>query len=153
MVDAVASLGCMRFEMDAWGIDVAMSGSQKGLMAPPGWASSPHDRAARCTRPRIADALLDWTEREGEEHYGNMPARTGASVVRAAPGDRMLLDEQAPNVFLRHRGWRSGRRAVALGEGQVPAVNIANGRASDTVTTVVMSNGTIRWPCNAIARR
>ncbi|GAC1494354.1 MAG: hypothetical protein NVS2B1_00780 [Bradyrhizobium sp.] len=36
MVDAVASLGCMPFEMDAWGIDVAMSGSQKGLMLPPG---------------------------------------------------------------------------------------------------------------------
>src|SRR5215468_11007975 len=36
MVDAVASLGCVPFEMDAWGIDVAMSGSQKGLMSPPG---------------------------------------------------------------------------------------------------------------------
>src|SRR6195256_5739374 len=36
MVDAVASLGCMPFEMDGWGIDVAMSGSQKGLMTPPG---------------------------------------------------------------------------------------------------------------------
>src|SRR5882724_7325570 len=36
LVDAVASLGCMPFEMDAWGIDVAMSGSQKGLMTPPG---------------------------------------------------------------------------------------------------------------------
>src|SRR5690349_11055973 len=36
MVDAVASLGCMPFDMDDWGVDVAMSGSQKGLMAPPG---------------------------------------------------------------------------------------------------------------------
>ena len=36
MVDAVASLGCMPFEMDAWGVDVAMSGSQKGMMTPPG---------------------------------------------------------------------------------------------------------------------
>lgn len=36
MVDTVASLGCMPFEMDAWGVDVAMSGSQKGLMTPPG---------------------------------------------------------------------------------------------------------------------
>jgi len=36
MVDAVASLGCMPFEMDAGASDVAMSGSQKGLMAPPG---------------------------------------------------------------------------------------------------------------------
>ncbi len=36
MVDTVASLGCMPFEMDKWGVDVAMSGSQKGLMTPPG---------------------------------------------------------------------------------------------------------------------
>jgi len=36
MVDTVASLGCMPFEMDAWGVDVAMAGSQKGLMTPPG---------------------------------------------------------------------------------------------------------------------
>ena len=36
MVDTVASLGCVPFEMDAWGVDVAMAGSQKGLMTPPG---------------------------------------------------------------------------------------------------------------------
>src|SRR5262249_19084068 len=38
MVDCVASLGCMPFDMDAWGVDVAMCGSQKGLMTPPGLA-------------------------------------------------------------------------------------------------------------------
>ncbi len=38
MVDAVASLGCMPFNMDDWRIDVAMSASQKGLMTPPGLA-------------------------------------------------------------------------------------------------------------------
>src|SRR5918994_1627043 len=38
LVDAVASLGCMPFEMDKWGVDVAMAGSQKGLMTPPGIA-------------------------------------------------------------------------------------------------------------------
>src|SRR5262249_58525953 len=38
MVDCVASLGCMPFAMDAWGVDVAMAGSQKGLMTPPGLA-------------------------------------------------------------------------------------------------------------------
>ncbi len=37
MVDCIASLGCDRFEMDAWGVDVALAASQKGLMCPPGW--------------------------------------------------------------------------------------------------------------------
>ena len=49
MVDAVASLGCVSFQMDAWHVDVAMSGSQKGLMTPPGLgfvAASDHARDA-----------------------------------------------------------------------------------------------------------
>src|SRR5687767_3635411 len=49
MVDVVASLGCMPFEMDDWGVDVAMSGSQKGLMTPPGLgfvAAGPRARKA-----------------------------------------------------------------------------------------------------------
>ena len=36
MVDCMASLGCDRFEMDAWGVDLMVAGSQKGLMTPPG---------------------------------------------------------------------------------------------------------------------
>ena len=52
MVDAVASLGCMPFEMDAWGVDVAMAGSQKGLMTPPGlgFVAAGAARPARRTR-------------------------------------------------------------------------------------------------------
>ena len=38
MADCIASMGCDRFEMDAWGVDVAVTGSQKGLMVPPGTA-------------------------------------------------------------------------------------------------------------------
>lgn len=36
MIDCIASLGCDEFEMDAWGVDVMVTGSQKGLMTPPG---------------------------------------------------------------------------------------------------------------------
>jgi len=43
MVDCIASLGCERFEMDEWGVDITIAGCQKGLMVPPGvsfvWAS------------------------------------------------------------------------------------------------------------------
>src|SRR6201746_1917885 len=63
--DAVGSLGCIPFEMDAWGIDVAMSGSQKGLMAPPGLGFvAANDRAREVHKsagPRTAH--WDWTER------------------------------------------------------------------------------------------
>src|SRR5499426_686448 len=71
MVDGVASLGCMPFEMDAWGIDVAMSGSQKGMMTPPGLAfvaAGPKARKVHETA-NLRTLYWDWTFREGAVHY------------------------------------------------------------------------------------
>ena len=64
-VDAIASLGCDRFEMDAWGVDVLIAASQKGLMVPPGlcfvWIS---DKAmAACARSDLRTPYWDWTPR------------------------------------------------------------------------------------------
>ena len=71
MVDAVASLGCMPFEMDAWGIDIAMSGSQKGLMSPPGLGFvAANERAlAEHRNAGLRTPYWDWTERDRPEHY------------------------------------------------------------------------------------
>src|SRR5216684_4353462 len=147
MVDAVASLGCMPFEMDAWGIDVAMSGSQKGLMAPPGLGFvAANDRARHVHMTAgLRTPYWDWTEREGEEHYrkyaGTAPVHLLFALRQAID---MLLDEQLPNVFQRHRLLAEAvRRAVAVwAEGQVLGFNIAEpGERSDTVTTVVMGGG------------
>ena len=71
MVDAVASLGCMPFDMDDWGVDVAMSGSQKGLMAPPGLGFVAANERAREAHKKagLRTPYWDWTEREGEQHY------------------------------------------------------------------------------------
>src|SRR4029077_2335068 len=71
MVDAVASLGCVPFEMDAWGVDVAMSGSQKGLMTPPGLGFvAANDRAREVhTRAKLRTPYWDWTARDGNAHY------------------------------------------------------------------------------------
>src|SRR3546814_4587854 len=71
MVDAIASLGTMPFAMDAWGIDVAVTGSQKGLMTPPGIgfvAASP--RALQAHRGAgLRTAYWDWTKRDGPLNY------------------------------------------------------------------------------------
>src|SRR3984893_2069408 len=71
MVDAVASLACMPFEMDEWGIDVAMSGSQKGLMTPPGLGFvAANDRAREVHKTaNLRTPYWDWSERDGPEHY------------------------------------------------------------------------------------
>jgi alanine-glyoxylate transaminase/serine-glyoxylate transaminase/serine-pyruvate transaminase len=147
IVDAVASLGCMPFEMDAWGIDVAMSGSQKGLMAPPGLgfvAANDRARAVHKTA-NLRTPYWDWTERDGPEHYrkyaGTAPVHLLYALRQALD---MLFDEQLENVFTRHRLLAEAvRRAVGIwAEGQVLGFNIAEpAERSDTVTTVVMDRG------------
>ena len=147
MVDTVASLGCMPFEMDGWGIDVAMSGSQKGLMTPPGLGFVAANNRAQAVHKtaNMRTPYWDWTEREGEEHYrkyaGTAPVHLLLALRQAID---MLFAEKLENAFLRHRLLAEAvRRAVAVwAEGQVLGFNIAEAsERSDTVTTVVMANG------------
>src|SRR6185312_9182727 len=106
MVDAVASLGCMPFEMDAWRVDVAMSGSQKGLMAPPGLGFvAANDRAREVHKKAgLRTPYWDWTDREGEQHYrkyaGTAPVHLLFAVRQAI---NMLFEEGLENTFERHR--------------------------------------------------
>jgi alanine-glyoxylate transaminase / serine-glyoxylate transaminase / serine-pyruvate transaminase len=147
MVDAVASLACMPFEMDKWGIDVAMSGSQKGLMTPPGLGFvAANDRARQVhKKANLRTPYWDWTEREGSEHYrkyaGTAPVHLLFALRQAVD---MIFAEGLENVFRRHRLLAGAvRRAVAVwAEGQVLGFNIAEpSERSDTVTTVTMGNG------------
>jgi alanine-glyoxylate transaminase/serine-glyoxylate transaminase/serine-pyruvate transaminase len=64
-VDAIASLGCDRIEMDAWGLDVLLAGSQKGLMLPPGMAFVFFGERADRARERAGCVTrhLDWRPR------------------------------------------------------------------------------------------
>lgn len=144
MVDTVASLGCMPFEMDKWGVDVAMSGSQKGLMTPPGLGFvAANDRAlAVHKKAGLRTPYWDWTEREGTEHYrkyaGTAPVHLLFALRKAID---MLHEEGLENAHLRHRLLGEAvRRAVAVwSEGQVLGFNIAEAsERSNTVTTVTM---------------
>jgi len=145
MVDAVASLGCMPFEMDEWGIDVAMSGSQKGLMTPPGlgFVAAGDKAQAAHKHANMRTPYWDWTEREGTEHYrryaGTAPVHLLFAMRKAVD---MLFAEGLSNVFQRHRLLAEAvRRAVGVwAEGQVLSFNISEaGERSDTVTTVLVS--------------
>jgi alanine-glyoxylate transaminase/serine-glyoxylate transaminase/serine-pyruvate transaminase len=145
MVDTVASLGCMPFEMDKWGIDVAMSGSQKGLMTPPGLGFvAANDRAREVhKKANLRTPYWDWTEREGSEHYrkyaGTAPVHLLFALRKAID---MLHAEGLENAHLRHRLLAEAvRRAVAAwSEGQVLGFNIAEANErSNTVTTVTMN--------------
>jgi alanine-glyoxylate transaminase/serine-glyoxylate transaminase/serine-pyruvate transaminase len=144
MVDAVASLGCVPFEMDAWGVDVAISGSQKGLMSPPGLsfvAASDRARAVHRTAG-LRTPYWDWTARDTDTHYrkyaGTPPEHLIYALRKALD---LLFEEGLDNAFLRHRLLAEAvRRAVGAWQtGNVIAFNVpAPAERSDTVTTILM---------------
>lgn len=147
MVDAVASLGCVPFEMDAWGVDVAMSGSQKGLMSPPGLGFvAANDRAREAhKRAELRTPYWDWTARDGKVHYqryAGTPPEHLLFALRAALD--MIFAEGLNEIFRRHRLLAEAvRRAVAVwAEGKAFGLNITNpSERSDTVTTILMADG------------
>jgi alanine-glyoxylate transaminase / serine-glyoxylate transaminase / serine-pyruvate transaminase len=158
MVDAVASLGCMPFEMDKWGVDVAMSGSQKGMMAPPGLGFVvANDRAREIHKTAgLRTPYWDWTEREGDAHYqkyaGTPPEHLLFGLRQAID---LLFEEGMDNVFRRHRLLAEAvRRAVGTwAEGQAVGFNIIEpNERCDTVTAVVFKDGydpeALRAYCN-----
>jgi alanine-glyoxylate transaminase / serine-glyoxylate transaminase / serine-pyruvate transaminase len=145
MVDTVASLGCMPFEMDAWRVDVAMSGSQKGLMTPPGLSFVAANDRARAVHKNagLRTPYWDWTDREGDLHYqkyaGTPPEHLLFGLRKALD---MLFEEGLDNAFRRHYLLaESVRRAVEVwAEGQAIGFNITEpGERSDTVTCVLMN--------------
>ena len=152
LVDAVASLGCMPFEMDAWGVDLAMAGSQKGLMTPPGLgftAAGPRAREAHKTA-NLVTPYWDWTFREGEAHYHKYcgtPPEHLLFALRAALD--MIFAEGLEAVFHRHRLLAEAtRRAVGTwAEGQAIAFNASEvEERSNTVTAIVTRNGESAQP-------
>src|SRR6516225_11103405 len=147
MVDAVASLGCVPFEMDAWGVDVAMSGSQKGLMTPPGLGFvATNDRAREAhKRAQLRTPYWDWTARDGNVHYqkyAGTPPEHLLFALRAALD--MLFAEGLNKVFRRHSLLAEAvRRAIAVwAEGKAIDFNISKpAERSDTVTTILTADG------------
>ena len=144
MVDCVAALGCMPFDMDGWKVDVAMSGSQKGLMTPPGLAFvAANERAlAAHQKSDLRTRYWDWTFRMGEVHYhkyGGTPPQHLLFALRKAMD--MLFAEGLDRAAHRHALLAEAtRRAVGKwAEGGALALNITEpAERSNSVTTVLM---------------
>lgn len=157
MVDTVASLGCMPFEMEAWRVDVAMAGSQKGLMTPPGLAFVAANAKARDAHKSAGLRTLywDWTFREGEIHYqkycGTPPEQLLFALRKALD---MLLDEGLPAAFRRHALLAEAtRRAVAVwAEKGALGFSILEPAARSNSITCVLLNGLELKPLYAYCR-
>lgn len=117
MVDGVSSIASMDFRFDAWGVDVAVTGSQKGFMLPAGLAIAGFSRRALAASetaglPRTFFDIRDMGESYARGGYPYTPPVGLLNGLRLTTG--MLLEEGLENVFARHRRIAGGiRRAVA----------------------------------------
>jgi alanine-glyoxylate transaminase/serine-glyoxylate transaminase/serine-pyruvate transaminase len=144
MVDCVASLGCMPFDMDGWGVDVAMAGSQKGLMTPPGLAFTAGNERAHAAHQKadLRTRYWDWTFRQGEVHYqkyGGTPPQHLLFALRKALD--ILMAEGLDHAARRHALLAEAtRRAVARwAEGNVLDFNVRNAaERANSVTTILL---------------
>ena len=104
MADCIASLGCDRFEMDAWGVDVMVSGCQKGLMTPAGMSFVWFNEKANAARGNCVTSYWDWRPRVNPEMYYQY--FDGTAPTHHLYGLRTALDmiktEGLDEVFARH---------------------------------------------------
>ncbi len=115
MVDTISGLASADFRFDEWGVDVAVAGSQKGLMLPPGLSfnalSEKALRAAeRATLPR---SYWRWEEMLAANERGYFPYTPATNLLYGlAEAIDMLHEEGLDNVFARHRRHGEATRAA-----------------------------------------
>ena len=115
MVDTISGLGCVDYRHDEWGVDVGVSGSQKGLMLPPGIAFnalSPKALAASRSAS-LPKAFWAWDEIVEMNKGGYWPSTPNTNLLYALSESLdMLLGEGLDAVFARHRRWAEGVRSA-----------------------------------------
>ncbi len=142
MVDCIASLACDRFEMDAWGVDVMVAGSQKGLMTPAGLGFVFfNDRADAARETCRTSSYWDWRPRVAPEapyqyFAGTAPTHHLFALQQAI---EMIKDEGLENIWTRHETFARAywAAAQAWGQGGPMRLNVARPEhRSHAVTTL-----------------
>jgi alanine-glyoxylate transaminase / serine-glyoxylate transaminase / serine-pyruvate transaminase len=143
-VDSVSALASIDFRMDEWGVDVCISGSQKGLMLPAGMGVT-------CISQKALGAAKRATSRRCYFDYADMVAANASGYFPYTPSLQMLCglrealtmlaEEGLENVFRRHRYLAGGARAAVLQGWKLNVCANAPLWYSDTVTGVMVPAG------------
>ena len=143
MVDTISGLASADYEHDAWGVDVSVSGSQKGLMLPPGIsfnALSPRALEANKSA-KLPRAFWAWDEIVEMNKDGYWPSTPNTNLLYGlSEALDMLRTEGLPKVFARHQRWAAGVRAAVNAWGL--AVQCADPAVySPVLTGVILPDG------------
>ena len=159
MVDTISSLGSMNYRHDAWGVDVTVGGSQKGLMLPPGLsfnAISGKAQAANrsATLPR---AYWDWQDMLEANAAGFFPYTPATNLLQ---GLRVALDllaaEGMDAVFRRHAraaaatrscvahwGFDIQPKSEAEASASLTAVRLPEGHSADRLRALILARSSV----------
>jgi|TARA_Y100000294_G_scaffold13603_1_gene12177 alanine-glyoxylate transaminase/serine-glyoxylate transaminase/serine-pyruvate transaminase len=143
MVDGVSSIASIDFRMDEWGVDLAVSGSQKGFMLPTGLAIvGASDKALEAVKtaacPRCFFDFADMIKTNKDGFFPYTPATTLLRGLRASMD--LLFEEGLENVFTRHNRLAEGVRQAVSAWGLELCAK-APKWYSDTISAIMVPEG------------
>ncbi|MCU0816197.1 MAG: aminotransferase class V-fold PLP-dependent enzyme [Cypionkella sp.] len=143
MVDTISGLASVDFRFDEWGVDVAVSGSQKGLMLPPGLgfnavSEKAYEVSLKGGMPR---SYWDWKDMKGINATGYFPYTPATNMLFGLnEAIAMIHDEGLENVFARHQRHGAATRAAVRHWG-LEVLCAKQGQESGVLTAVMMPEG------------
>jgi alanine-glyoxylate transaminase/serine-glyoxylate transaminase/serine-pyruvate transaminase len=143
-VDAVSSLASIDFRMDEWGVDICVSGSQKGLMLPAGLAILCISRKALAARAqsRQPRCYFDFDDMIRSNETGYFPYTPALPLLYGLRESlKMLQEEGLGNVFRRHTYLAGGVRAAVLEGWNLKLCAKHPKWYSDTVSAILVPEG------------
>jgi alanine-glyoxylate transaminase / serine-glyoxylate transaminase / serine-pyruvate transaminase len=154
LVDTISSLGSIEYQHDAWGVDVTVAGSQKGLMLPPGLSFNAVSRKAldASNTARLPRSFWDWQPILEANKRGFFPYTPATNLLYGLREALRMLDEEGlVNVYARHRRHAEATRLAVRGWGlevlcaderehsaSLTAVIVPDGHDADKVRGVIL---------------
>ena len=142
-VDGVSSVASIDFRMDEWGVDLCVSGSQKGFMLPTGLGIvCASEKALACREnSNLPKTFFDWNDQIKTNDLGYFPYTPPMNLLRGLrEAVNILMEEGLENVFVRHNRMANAVRAAVSAWGMSPIAKEERWY-SDTVTAVKVPEG------------
>ena len=156
MVDTISGLGSMEYKHDEWGVDITVSGSQKGLMLPPGLSfNAISEKALKLAKTSgMRRSYWDWEEQIEANKSGSFPYTPATNLLYGLKeAINMIHEEGLDNVFHRHERHAQATRAAVQAWGLeilckeekdfsnvLTAVMLPEGHNADNLRKIILEN-------------